>query len=130
MLGGEVQLSFDQVSVSLPFIKQGRVRALAVTTESRVASLPDVPTFAEAGVKGMEAATFTCIVAPAGTPREIIGRLHAALAKVLAEKTVIDKFDALGAEARATTPDQFTGYLQREFDKWTPVIRKADIKAN
>lgn len=130
MLGGEVQLSFDQVSVSLPFIKQGRVRALAVTTERRVPSLPEVPTFEEAGVKGMEGATFTCIVAPAGTPREIIGRLHAALVKVLAEKAVIDKFEALGAEARATTPDQFTGYLQREYDKWTPVIKKADIKAN
>jgi tripartite-type tricarboxylate transporter receptor subunit TctC len=130
MLGGEVQLGFDQVSVSLPFIKQGRMRALAVTTEKRVPSLPDVPTFEEAGVKGMEGATFTGIVAPAGTPREVIVRLQAVLAKVLADKSVIDKFDALGAEARATTPEQFNGYLKAEYDKWTPVIRKANIKAN
>lgn len=130
MLGGEVQLSFDQVSVSLPFIKQGRVRALAVTMEKRVPSLPDVPTFAEAGVRGMEAATFTGVVAPTGTPREVIVRLHAAMAKTLADKTVIDKFDALGAEARATTPEEFGAYLKAEYDKWTPVIRKANIKAN
>jgi tripartite-type tricarboxylate transporter receptor subunit TctC len=130
MLGGEVQLSFDQVSVSLPFIKQGRVRALAVTMEKRVPSLPEVPTFAEAGVRGMEAATFTGVVAPTGTPREVIARIHAAMAKTLADKTVIDKFDALGAEARSTTPEEFTAYLKAEYDKWTPVIRKANIKAN
>ena len=130
MLAGEVQLSFDQVSVSLPFIKQGRVRAIAIAQEKRVASLPEVQTFEEAGVKGMEGATFTGIVAPAGTSREVVMRLHAVLAKVLAEKSVIDKFDALGAEARATSPEQFNGYLKAEYDKWTPVIRKANIRAN
>ncbi len=130
MLAGEVQLSFDQVSVSLPFIRQGRVRAIAIAQEKRVASLPEVPTFEEAGVKGMEGATFTGIVAPAGTSRDVVTRLHAVLAKVLAEKSVIDKFDALGAEARSTTPDQFYGYLKAEYDKWTPVIRKANIRAN
>ncbi len=130
MLGGEVQLSFDQVSVSLPFIKQGRVRALAVTTEKRVPSLPDVPTFAEAGVRGIEAATFTGVVAPAGTPKEVIARIHVAMAKTLADKAVIEKFDALGAEARSTTPEEFTAYLKAEYEKWTPVIRKANIRAN
>ncbi len=130
MLAGEVQLSFDQVSVSLPFIKQGRVRALAIAQDKRVASLPDVPTFAEAGVPGMEGATFTGVVAPKATPAEVVARLHSVLAKVLAEKAVIDKFDALGAEARATTPEQFNAYLKAEYDKWTPVIRKANIRAN
>ena len=130
MLAGEVQLSFDQVSVSLQFIRQGRVRALAAATEKRVPSLPEVPTFEEAGVPGLEGATFTGIVAPAGTHKEIVARLQAALAKVLADKPVMDKFEALGAEARATTPDQFHAYLKKEYDKWTPVIRKANIKAN
>ncbi|MSP96249.1 MAG: tripartite tricarboxylate transporter substrate binding protein [Betaproteobacteria bacterium] len=130
MLGGEVQVSFEQVSVSLPFIKQGRVRALAVTTDQRVSSLPEVPTFEEAGVRGMEGATFTGIVAPAGTAEAVVVRLHGALAKVLADKIVIDKFDALGAQARATTPEQFNAYLKAEYEKWTPVIKKANIKAN
>ncbi len=130
MLAGEVQMGFDQVSVSLPYIKQGRVRAIAVTVDKRVPSLPEVPTFEEAGVKGMEGATFTGIVAPAGTPKEAVARLQSVMARVLAEKSVIDKFDALGAEARATTPEQFNGYLKAEYDKWTPVIRKANIRAN
>jgi tripartite-type tricarboxylate transporter receptor subunit TctC len=130
MLAGEIQLNFDQVSVSLPHIKSGRVRALAVTTDKRVASLPDVPTFAEAGLANMEAATFTAVVAPAGTPKEVVSRLHAALAKVLSDKVVIDKFEGIGAEARATAPEALTAYFRNEYNKWTPVIQKADIKAN
>jgi len=130
MLSGEVQMGFDQVSVALPYIKQGRMRALAVTTERRVASLPDVPTFAEAGVKNMEAATFTAIVAPAGTPKDVVARLHEVMTKVLVEKTVVERFDGIGAEARATAPDALTTYFRNEYNKWTPVIQKADIKAN
>ncbi len=130
MLAGEVQMGFDQVSVALPYIKQGRMRALAVTTEKRVASRPDVPTFAEAGVKNMEAATFTAIVAPAGTPKEVVARLHEVMTKVLVEKTVVERFDGIGAEARATAPDALTTYFRNEYNKWTPVIQKADIKAN
>ena len=130
MLAGEVQMGFDQVSVALPYIKQGRMRALAVTTEKRVASLPDVPTFAEAGVKNMEAATFTAIVAPAGTPKEAVARLYEVMSRVLVEKTVLERFDGIGAEARATAPDALTTYFRNEYNKWTPVIQKADIKAN
>lgn len=129
LLGGQVNFNFDQVSVSLPFIKDGRVRALAVTTAKRVASLPDVPTFEEAGVKGMEAATFTGIVAPAGTPKEILDKISAALAKVLQDKSVIEKFDGLGAEARGMSPAEFGAYLRNEHDKWVPVIKRANITA-
>ncbi len=130
LLAGQVQLNFDQVSVALVYIKQGRLRPLAVTTEKRVSSLPDVPTFEEAGVKGMEAGTFTGIVAPAGTPKEIVTRLQGALAQVLATKTVAERFEGIGAEARPMAPDQFHAYLKREFDKWTPVIQKGNIRAN
>jgi tripartite-type tricarboxylate transporter receptor subunit TctC len=130
LIGGQVQFNFDQVSVSLPFIKQGRVRALAVTTERRVASLPDVPTFAEAGIRGAEAATFTGVMAPLGTPKEVLARLHEGLEKALADKSVVERFESLGAEARAMSPQEFAAYLKSEYDKWTPVIRKADLKAN
>ena len=129
LLAGEVQMNFDQVSVALPYLKQGRLRALAVATASRVTSLPDVPTFAEAGVPGIEGGTFTGIVAPAGTPKEAIALLHAAAAKALADKSVVEKFAALGADARGNTPEQFHAYLKNEYDKWTPVIRKAGISA-
>ena len=72
LLGGQVQANFDQVSVALPYIRQGRVRALAITMAKRFPSLPDVPTFEEAGVKGIEAATFTGVLAPVNTPRDIV----------------------------------------------------------
>jgi tripartite-type tricarboxylate transporter receptor subunit TctC len=129
LLAGEVQMNFDQVSVALPYIKQGRLRALAVATSARVSSLPDVPTFAEAGVPGIEGGTFTGIVAPAGTPKETIALLLAAASKALADKSVVEKFAALGADARGNTPEQFHAYLRNEHDKWTPVIKKAGISA-
>ena len=129
LLGGEVQMNFDQVSVALPYIKQGRLRALAVATGTRVASLPEVPTFAEAGIAGIEGATFTGIVAPAGTRPEVVAKLQMAVAKALADKSVIEKFNALGAEARGNTPEQFSAYLKNEYEKWTPVIKKAGITA-
>ena len=130
LIAGQVQFNFDQISVATPFIKQGKVRALAVTSEKRVAALPDVPTFAEAGYPAMEAATFTGVVAPAGTPKEVITRMHAALAKVLLDKNVIRRFDGIGAEARSTSPEAFGAYLKKEYDKWAPVIIKAKINAN
>jgi tripartite-type tricarboxylate transporter receptor subunit TctC len=130
LLGGQVQFNFDQVSVALPFLKQGKVRALAITTARRYPSLPDVPTFIESGYPGFEAATFTGVLAPAGTPREVVVRLAAAMATVLGEKAVTDKFDALGAESRGSTPEEFAGYLKKEFDTWAPVIRAAKIKAD
>jgi tripartite-type tricarboxylate transporter receptor subunit TctC len=130
LLGGQVDFNFDQVSVSLPFIKEGKVRALAVTTANRVPSLPDVPTFAQAGVQGMEASTFTGLLAPKGTPPEIVQRLSAALEKILKEKDVIARFDGLGAEARGSTPEAFAQYLAREDARWTPIIKNANITAN
>ncbi|HVL57476.1 MAG TPA: tripartite tricarboxylate transporter substrate-binding protein, partial [Burkholderiaceae bacterium] len=73
---------------------------------------------------------FTGILAPVGTPQDVLSRLHEGLEKALADKAVVERFEALGAEARAMSPQQFTAYLKAEYDKWTPVIRKADVKAN
>jgi tripartite-type tricarboxylate transporter receptor subunit TctC len=130
LIAGQVQFNFDQISVATPFIKQGKVRPLAVTSKQRVPSLPDVPTFAEAGFPAMEAATFTGVVAPAGTPKDIITRMHAALEKVLQDKNVIQRFDGIGTEARASSPEAFGRYLKQEYDKWAPVIVKAKINAD
>jgi tripartite-type tricarboxylate transporter receptor subunit TctC len=129
LIGGQVQFTFDQVSVGLPFIKNGNVRALAITSPHRLASLPDVPTFAELGYKALDAQTFTGLFAPAGTSSEIVGKLHDAVAEVLKDPSVIDKFNKLGAEAVAMTPAEFTTYLEHEDAKWIPVVRKANIKA-
>jgi len=130
LLGGQVDFNFDQVSVSLPFIKEGKVRGLAVSTTERVPSLPDVPTFAEAGVQGMEAATFTGMVAPKGTPSDITDRLSQALVKILSQQDVKDKFAALGAQARGSTPQEFAAHVSKEDARWLPIIKKAGIRAN
>ncbi|MEO8133238.1 MAG: tripartite tricarboxylate transporter substrate binding protein [Betaproteobacteria bacterium] len=130
LLGGQVQFNFDQISVALPFIKDRRVRPLAVTSLTRVPSLPDVPTFDESGFKGFEATTFTGLFAPAGTPKDVIAKLASALARAVQDKDVAAKFAQQGAEARASPPDAFFEYLKVEDTKWTPVIRRANIKAD
>lgn len=130
LIGGQVDFNFDQISVALPYVKEGRLRALAVTTAERVSSMPDVPTFAEAGISGMEAATFTGLLAPKGTPSDILNRLSAALTKILADPTIIQRFDDLGAQARASTPEAFTKYLAAEDARWSPIIERAGITAN
>ena len=130
LLGGQVQFNFDQISVALPFIKDKRVVPLAVTSLTRVPSMPDVPTFDEAGFKGFEAVTFTGLFAPAGTPKTVTDKLAAALAKALQDKEVIAKFEQQGAEARAMRSDAFYDYLKVEDAKWTPVIKQANIKAD
>ncbi|MCZ4314570.1 tripartite tricarboxylate transporter substrate binding protein [Comamonadaceae bacterium G21597-S1] len=127
LLGGQVDFNFDQVSVALPFIKDGRTRALAVSSPKRLSQLPDVPTLQEAGFKGLTAETFTGVLAPKGTPPEIVRRLSDALQKVLAEKGVQDKFAGLGAESRGSQPEQFTEYLTAEDERWTPIIKKINI---
>ncbi len=130
LLGGQVDFNFDQISVSLPYIKEGRTRGLAVTTAKRVPSLPDIPTFAEAGVPGMEAATFTGLLAPKGTPPEVLARLSQALAKILSQPEIIQRFQELGADAQASSPADFTRYLAAEDARWTPIIERAGITAN
>jgi tripartite-type tricarboxylate transporter receptor subunit TctC len=129
LLGGQVQFNFDQVSVAGPFIQQGRTRALAVTSPKRLPQLPDVPTLQEAGFKDFSTETFTGILAPRATPKEIVVRLSDALQKILADKAVQAKFQALGSEARGTTPEQFTEFLAKEDARWMPVIKQANITA-
>lgn len=130
LLGGQVDFNFDQVSVSLPFVKDGRTRALAVTTAERLPSMPDVPTFKEAGVKGMEAATFTGLLAPKGTPQEVLDQLSTAMGDVLKDPAIVKRFEELGAQAKGSSPEEFTKYLAAEDQRWTPIIRRAGITAN
>lgn len=129
LLGGQVQFNFDQISVAGPFIKEGRTRALAVTSPKRLPQLPDVPTLQEAGFKDFSTETFTGILAPRATPPEIVARLSEALQKILADKAVQAKFQVLGSEARGSTPEQFTQFLTKEDARWMPVIRQANISA-
>jgi tripartite-type tricarboxylate transporter receptor subunit TctC len=129
LIAGHVNFNFDQMSVALPFIKDGRARALAVTGTKRAVWLPDVPTFAEAGFPEIDGSTFTGLMAPAKTPAAIVTRLNAELGKILSDADVKAKFQALGAETVPMSPAEFTSYLEKEDATWIPVIRKANVKA-
>lgn len=128
LLGGQVQFSFDQISVALPFIKADTVRPLAVTGTHRASWIPDVPTFAELGYPDFDGQTFTGVFAPAGTPPDVVARIGDAMARVLKRPDIVAKFDALGAEVVMMSPADFTAYLAREDAKWLPVVRKANIR--
>jgi tripartite-type tricarboxylate transporter receptor subunit TctC len=116
------------LSAALGFVKSGKTRALAVLAKTRVAQLPDVPTIAEAGVPGCEASTFTGLLAPAGTPREIIQRLNAAVNGALRTTAVKENFARLAADTLEGTPEDLARLMRVETAKWTRVVREAGIK--
>ena len=130
IISGRVQVSFPGMARVLPHIQSGRLRALGITGAQRAASLPDVPTIAEAGVKGYEADLWNGILAPKGTPPEIVGRLHAEMTKALKLPEVEKRIVASGNDVVLTTPEQFGALLRTEFDRWGKVVREANIKAD
>lgn len=130
LVGGHVDVMFDQVSSAIGHIRGGKVRALALTAAARSADLPEVPTMREAGIPGVEAGTYTAMVAPAGTPRAIVARLNAAVSQVLAAKPARDSFARQGAEIMGGTPEAAAGYIRSEIAKWSKVIRETGIKTD
>jgi tripartite-type tricarboxylate transporter receptor subunit TctC len=130
LIGGQVNLMFDQVSTSAPQIKAGKVRALAVTSLKRSPLLPDVPTADEAGLPGFEDITFNGLVAPAGTPREILARVNRAVAEAVRAPDLHARFLERGIELVASaSPEAFGGYLRAEVEKKGRLAREAGIKA-
>jgi tripartite-type tricarboxylate transporter receptor subunit TctC len=127
LVGGQVETMMDQLTASMNHIKEGRVRALAVTTAKRSALLPDVPTLAELGVGGYEVSTFTGLFAPAGTPRPVLDKLGAALARVLAQPAVRERFAGLGVEMIEGDARAFEAYVKKDFENWRAVARDANI---
>lgn len=130
LIGGQVHFNFDQISVALPFIKDGKVKPLAVTADKRVPSLPDVPTLKESGLQDFVAYTFTGLLAPKGTPSDVVDRISAALKEILAEPAIAEKFQSMGAEARSASPAEFSRYIEAEDKRWTPIIKAVGIDAN
>jgi tripartite-type tricarboxylate transporter receptor subunit TctC len=128
LVAGHVYGHVDQISSALPYIKAGRIRAIAVTTGKRTASLPDVPTLAESGVPGFDASTVTGVLAPAATPREIVARLNAALVKVLGNPAVRERFAALGAEVQPSTSEELGKWIREDLAVWIKVVKQAGIR--
>ena len=129
LLAGEVALMFSPSSTVLPHVKSGRLRALAVTTATRLPSLPNLPTVAESGLKGYETITWFGFVAPAKTPPAIVTRLNTEIVKVLALPEVRNPFAIQGIEVIGGTPEQFASYIRDEITKWAKVIRLSGAKA-
>jgi tripartite-type tricarboxylate transporter receptor subunit TctC len=128
VMGGHVQMMFDAVTAMKGSIDAGQVRALATTGEKRSAVLPDVPTVSEAGVPGYEATIWLGIMAPKGTPQEIVDRLNAEIARIIAKPSIREAWAKQGAVAMTMTPAQFDAFLRRDTDKWAKVIQQAGIK--
>ena len=128
LLGGQVQLMFANMPGTLQHVETGRLRVLAVNSATRSPLLPDVPTVAEPGVPGYEASTWFGVMAPAGTPREIVARLNAEIGKVLGTPEMQKFFRAEGASAVGGSPEQFAAFLRAEMGKWEKVIKAAGLK--
>lgn len=125
---GEVDLAFPSVTGALPFIGNGKLKALAVSSAKRASLLPAVPTLNEAGVTGYERAGWNGVLAPAAVPKEIIGRLNAAIVKVINTPHIIDAFAKQGLEAQTSTPEQFAAFIRRQLTENAKVAKFAGIK--
>ncbi|HWS75998.1 MAG TPA: tripartite tricarboxylate transporter substrate binding protein [Quisquiliibacterium sp.] len=130
LLGGQVDLMFDNLPSALPHIKSGRLRALGVTSAKRAQALPDVPTIAEAGVAGYEASSWFGLSAPAGTPAPVVAKLQQTVAKAFATAEVREKLLGQGAEPVANSPDAFAQYIRDEIAKWAKVVKASGAKVD
>ncbi len=128
LIAGRVEMMFDTVAAIAGQIKGGNVRALAVTTAKRSGVFPDLPTMAEAGLKGYETSTWGGLLAPAGTPKDVVARLNAEANKALASPDVREKLAAAGIEPAGGTPAQFGAFIQSEMVRWGKVAEAAGVK--
>lgn len=128
LLGGQIQIMFDNLVSLLPHFKTGKLRPLAVTSAKRSPQLPDVPTLAESGLKDFEALAWFGIVAPPGTPKDVIARLNAALVRVLATPDLRQRLIDGGSEVIGNSPEAADAFLQSELKSWGAVIKAANIR--
>jgi len=128
LMGGQVDLHFDQITSAASHIQAGKLKALMVTAPQRVPMLPDVPTASEAGYPSFEATNVTGLIAPAGTPREIVEKLAAATQKVISQPAIKEKLAGIGADTVGGSPEQFGAYIRDDFSKWTRIVKDANVK--
>ena len=130
LMGGQVQIMFDNLPSSLPHIKAGKLRAIAVTSLTRAPALPDVPTISESGLPGFEASSWFGILAPSGTPPAIVTRLNTEINKWLQTPEAKEQLLAQGAQAAGGTPEQFAAHIRSETDKWAKVVKASGAKVD
>ncbi|ABE46979.1 Bug family tripartite tricarboxylate transporter substrate binding protein [Polaromonas sp. JS666] len=130
VMGGQVSMMFTTVVSAMPHIKSGKLRAVAVASAKRIAAMPNLPTVAESGVPGFDSSSWGGILFPAGTPKEIIAKMHDAVVAILAMPDVKARLSSLGAEVVGNTPDEFGSYIKSETVKWGKVIKTSGASVN
>ena len=129
LLGGRVTMMFDNMPSSLPLVREGKLRALGVTSAKRSAAAPDIPTIAEQGLPGFDAVSWFALLAPAGTPRPIVDKLQQEVSRVLKQPEVAKKLTELGLDAVGGTADELAAYQRGEITKWAKVVKDSGAKA-
>jgi tripartite-type tricarboxylate transporter receptor subunit TctC len=130
VVGGQVSMTFDNITTAWPLAKAGKLRPLAVTTAKRSSIAPEVPTLAESGLPGFEVGSWQGVFAPAGTPLEIVKWLNVEIVKILNSPDVREKLSALGAEPVGDTAEQFSAYVKSEVLKWSDIVKKSGAKVD
>jgi len=128
LVGGHIDLLFNGLTSAMPLIKNGKLRALAVTSIARTGSLPDMPTLDELGLRGFQAVAWNGLNAPARTPQDIINRVNADVLKVVKSSELVDRLRAEGSDPVGNTPEQYRVFLRDEIAKWAKVIQFANVK--
>lgn len=129
LLAGEVEMAFANLSDALPHMKTGKLRALAVTSDKRQAQAPEVPTIGESGLQGYQVTMWNGLVAPGGTPPEIVNRLAAAVQKVTSDPSFQTKMAEIGSVSMVDTPEHFRSYIGDELNRWSKVVKESGAKA-
>ena len=128
VIGGQADVLFNGMLATYPHVKSGKLRILAVSSANRMSAIPDVPTVAESGIPGFETGSWQGVLAPAGTPRDVVSKINADFIRVLSTPDMREKLAAQGAEVRVNTPDTFTVFLRDETARWAKVVAANGVK--
>jgi len=130
LIAGQVSMTMTGAPAVMPHVQSGRIRALGVSSPQRIPALAQIPSVAEAGVPGFDATQWYGVVAPAGTPKDVVAKLNAEIRKIMQSKEMLDRLNTEGAIAAAGTPEQFGAYIKNEIVRWGVVVKAAGMKAD
>jgi tripartite-type tricarboxylate transporter receptor subunit TctC len=128
--GGQADVTLNGMLATYPLVQGGKLKLLAVSSAKRMSAIPEVPTIAESGIPGFETGSWQGVVAPAGTPREIVAKLNAEIGRIVTTTEMRDKLGAQGADVRTNTPDEFSSFIRNEMTKWAKVVKDANVKVD
>jgi tripartite-type tricarboxylate transporter receptor subunit TctC len=129
LLGGQIKMAFDNLPSSLPLIRSGQIRGIAVTTAARTAMAPELPTFAESGLPGYDVSAWFGLLAPAGTPPEVVAALNKSVVSAVAEDATRAKLLTSGAEPVTNSPTEYAALIKTEIERWTKVVAETGVRA-